>query len=466
MRSIISRRGIIFLIALYLTVGLVFLLKLPNGLTVKEMTSYLFVLASYFIVGFIWIVQIDKHGFFIFEPATMVIGLTFITFSVEPMISVIQGDLGIGSFYVFDGCKKATIIYMIAILIFMFGYYNGSNFMEQKEDDGTIYQNDRIQHLALVIWCGAFILQVVDLISNGYSLNYIFSLGSSGALENVEDGGLGIFGNIRYFMVTALLYLDVYSKNKKSVWILRMLSVLLSVLRGYRWIVVIYILSPIVLYAYMKRKSPKMKTIIVLICTLAIIIGAMQFVRTSLREGNGIGNYNEEAQFNLAYIWGAFQGNFDLYKSLYGAVTYFPEQQFYTMGQQMILLTIATIIPRSIWPSKPYSVIDTVYKPHFMGNDAVRGHWAYAQISEFYIEFGVTGVIICMYLFGRFCKFLRELPLYENRTVHDVVVASFFFPMLMQLVIRGYMPLNFWPIIFILIPVFFMKYAVSYNEPI
>ena len=101
-----------------------------------------------------------------------------------------------------------------------------------------------------------------------------------------------------------------------------------------------------------------------------------------------------------------------------------------------------------------------------MGEGAVRGHWAYAQMTEFYIEFGIIGVIICMYLFGRFCKYLRQLPLPSNRTVHGVVVASFFFPMLMQLVIRGYTPLNFWPIVFILIPVFIMKHFVSYNEPI
>ncbi len=466
MRSRLSKKNMNMVVILYLVVGFIFLLKIPDFLTSKEVFEYIFVLMSYFLVGIIWIKYINDYGIFIFEPVTMVMGITFITFSVEPMVSMIQNDMGIGSFYVFNGCIKATSIYIVGIITFLFAYYNGSLVFEMKEvKQSQPVKNDRILHIAFIIWLVAFCVQVIDLVANGYSINYIFSLGSTGSMENTE-GGLGIFGNIRYFMVTALLYMDIYSKNKKFVWLCRCLSILLAILRGYRWIVIVYVLSPIVLYAYVKRKSPKFKNIITLALILVIFIGAMQFVRTSLREGNGLGNYNKEINFNLAYIWGAFQGNFDLYKTLYGAVTYFPSTSFYTLGQQMIYLTIATIIPRSIWPTKPYSVIDTVHKVYFMGEGAVRGHWAYAQMTEFYIEFGIIGVIICMYLFGRFCKYLRQLPLPSNRTVHGVVVASFFFPMLMQLVIRGYTPLNFWPIVFILIPVFIMKHFVSYNEPI
>lgn len=454
------------IVILYFVVGILFMLQIPDFLNTKETLEYIYVLLSYYIIGFLWIKYIDRYGFFIFEPGTMVISLTFITFSIEPMISMIQNDMGIGDFYIFDGCIKATSIYMLGIIAFLIAYYNDSQKynVTEKEIEGSLIINSKIFYVALLIWLFSFCVQVIDLMSNGYSFDYIFSLGTSGNWNSAEDGGLGIFGNIRYFMVTSLLYMDVYAKNKKRVWICRGLSILLAMLRGYRWIIIIYVLSPIVLFTYIKRKTPKFKNIMMLAIVLMVFVGAMQFVRTSLREGNGLGNYNEEIKFNLAYIWGAFQGNFDLYKTLYGAVTYFPFTQFYTLGQQMIYLTIVTIIPRSIWPSKPYSVIDSVYKVYFMGEGAVRGHWAYAQMTEFYIEFGIIGVILCMYIFGKFCKFLGELPFKDNRTVHGVVVAAFFFPMLMQIVIRGYMPLNFWPIIFILIPVLLIKVLISKYE--
>ena len=91
-----------------------------------------------------------------------------------------------------------------------------------------------------------------------------------------------------------------------------------------------------------------------------------------------------------------------------------------------------------------------------MGQESVRGHWAYAQLTEFYIEFGIIGVMICMAIFGRLCAGIRNMYV-NNRDIHDYVLAAFLFPMLMQFVIRGYMPINFWALFFMLIPVWIMR---------
>lgn len=442
-------------------IGFLFLINVPNFLNSIQIFDYYFVLFSYYFVGMMWIYYINKYGFYIFEHVNMVMAITFITFSIEPMISMIQDDLGIGSFYVFEGCMKATIIYMIAMTIFLYAYYSKSykEYLYLKESDSDIYiaeKDKKIARWALLIWCLGFAVQVIDLVSNGYSLNYIFSMGTSGSMSQIEDGGLGIFGNIRYFMITALLYMDLYSDRKKTIWILRILSIILSAMRGYRWIIVVYLISPIVVNSYLKRNYPKKKNMIALGLALVFIVGGLQYVRVALRSGGGLqGNSNVE--FNLAYIWSAFQGNFDLYKTLYGAVTYFPDKHFYTMGQQLIYLSIVTIIPRAIWPGKPYSIIEKVYKVYFMGSDAVKGAWAYAQLTEFYVEFGIIGVIIFMYLFGKLCKFFFQTAMKKNRTVHDVVLGATMFPMLMQYVIRGYMPLNLWPTLIMLSPILFLK---------
>lgn len=457
MRSKLSRNTIFIVVFVYFIIGMVFMFQIPDHINLNQSLSYGYILFSYYLIGFIWIKFIDKYGFYIFEPVNMVMLLTFISFSIEPMVSIIQDDMGIGSFYVFDGCFKATSIYMIGIILFLCAYYNGS-----LPDVYTSYRvkkiepNDSIKYCAFGFWCLSFVVQLLDMMSNGYSISYIFSFGSSGSIADVENGGLGIFGNMRYFSLVSLLYLDVYAKNKKSVWVLRILSLLLFALRGYRWIVVIFLLSPIVFNSYINRKAPRKQTIAILGIVLIFIVGGLQFVRVSLRAGNGLSVVGGP-EFNLAYIWRAFQGNFDLYKTLYAAVTYFPEQQFYTLGQQMILLTIATIIPRSIWPTKPYSVIEKVHKIHFMGEGAVRGAWAYAQLTEFYIEFGIIGVCLCMIILGRICNYIYKVGSRQNRTIHGAIVAAFMFGMLMQFVIRGYMPLNFWPTMFMLIPVFFIK---------
>lgn len=461
MRKKLSRQHITVIIVIYFIIGLIFLGKCPDTINTNQFICYYTVLLSYFVVGFIWIVCVDKFGFYIFEPVNMVMVLTFISYSIEPMISIIQDDMGIGSFYVFDGCTKATLLYIVGVCIFLYSYYNGTADLVYDECSAVEAEsNDRIKYAAWMFLLLAISVQMIDLMLHGFSLHYILSLGMSGSVETVEEGGLGIFGNIRYFSLTSLLYLDIYSKNKKSVWLMRILCIIMCALRGYRWIVVLYLLSPIVVNSYVKRKSPKLKTLLIIAVALIFMVGGLQFVRISLRHGTGLAGLADR-EFNLAYIWGAFQGNFDLYKTLYGAVTYFPDKSFYTLGQQMIYLTLATIIPRSIWPEKPYSVIEKVHKLHFMGPDAVRGAWAYAQLTEFYVEFGIIGICVCMYLMGRICKKVFVLSNREDRTVHSVVVAAFVFPMLMQFVIRGYMPLNFWPTVFMLVPVIVIKLFVS-----
>lgn len=463
MRKPVAKTTIGVILLMHMFIGIVFILKIPDFLTGMQTINYMCVLFSYYFVGMLWLYYIKKYGFYIFEHANMVMVITFISFSIEPMVSMIQNDMGIGYFYVFEGCIKATIIYVIAMFFFLYAYYKKSNYkcLYQQEDfHSDIVIKDKIVRWAFVIWCVGFFVQVIDLISNGYSIGYIFSIGTRGTMSSTEDGGLGIFGNIRYFMITALLYLYVYSDNKKIVWILRILSIMLSALRGYRWIIVVYLLSPLVVNSYISRKSPKRKNVIIIALALILMVGGLQFVRVSLKAGQGFSNHSD-AEFNFAYIWGAFQGNFDLYKTLYGAVVYFPKQHFYTLGQQMVYLALVTIIPRAVWSNKPYSVIETIYKPYFMGNDAVRGAWAYAQLTEFYIEFGIIGVVVCMYIFGKLCRLLYRTAFNNNRTIHGVVLSATMFPMLMQFIIRGYMPLNLWPTVIILLPVIFMKLFVS-----
>lgn len=133
------------------------------------------------------------------------------------------------------------------------------------------------------------------------------------------------------------------------------------------------------------------------------------------------------------------------------------------MGQQLIYLTLVTCIPRAIWPNKPVSIIDSQLKPYFMGNGAVRGAWAYAQLTEFYIEFGIAGVVICMGVFASFCKFLKKCT-FQPKNIHELVMVATFYPMLMQLVIRGYMPINFWAIFFMMIPITVIRAAEKLDD--
>ena len=452
METKIKRSTQIIILLLYIIIGLLFTFQISK-VNNQYIWKYFVVLVSYFLMVGIWISYICKFGFYIFEPTTMVVGLTILTFSIEPMISMITGDTLLAGFNVYDGCFKATLIYILALTTFLFVYYN--RFLISKKYNrnysnvwnGYYDRSEKITMIAYIVTVIGIIVSLVDLIKQGFSLQYILSLGSGGAFDAKEES-IGVFINLRYMMLPGFLYLDLYSNKKITNNVLRAIAIVCMFMRNKRWIIVLIILSPITLYYIRNKKKPSSKIMLATALFMAVLIGAMQYMRGISTSIVSV----DWSSFNLLSIWKAFSGNLDLYKTLYAAVVYFPEQHFYTLGQQLIYLTLVTCIPRAIWPNKPISIIDSQLKPYFMGNGAVRGAWAYAQLTEFYIEFGILGVVICMCIFAVFCKFLKRCTFYP-RNVHDLVMAATFYPMLMQLVIRGYMPINFWAMFFMLVPI-------------
>lgn len=473
------------LILMYFFIGITFMFQMPSGISFKLITDYCTVLFSYFIVTGMWLYYVLKRGYFLFEPAVMVLLLTIISFSIEPMLSIITDNVNILGFYVFDGCKKATIIYMIAVIAFMFVYYNKFTFGDRLDDKAAraklsfeddysnfkfysgalnpvvheqlVFDEKIIVTLSYFFACIGVVVSFVDLMMQGYSAFYILSLGIAGISQSESDAdSLGVFINLRYLMIPSFLYLDEFAKHKLPVWLLRIVALACLFIRNKRWLIVIMILSPITYYYTEKMKKPDMKLIGAVAAAGVVVISAMQFMRyeaaTSISEVTW-------KNFTLMEIWKGFSGNFDLYKTLYGAVEYFPEKHPHTMGQQMIFLTLVTCIPRAVWPSKPSSIFETL-KAEWLGEGAVRGSWAYAQLTEFYVEFGVIGTIICMVIFAQFCKWLKKLYV-SKRAVHDLVAYSFMFPMLMQLVIRGYMPINFWAVFFMWLPIWIIKFCLK-----
>lgn len=468
----IKRSTLFCFFFLYFLVGLAFLFLLPSGLTAEMTTNYLFVLFSYFVIAGMWIWYISKYGIYIFEPATIVLTLTIMTFSIEPMISIITDDLDVNGFYVYGGCKKATIIYMVAVSAFMLCYYKNVVFKKERSLDAwnAISPNNPEQNACLdvnnrsvvVLLAYVFVIigvavSLVDLVLQGYSVRYILSLGTSGTLDT-DESSLGVFINLRYFMLPGFLYLYRYAHNKVPGILLTMVAVMCLFARNKRWIIVLIVMAPIVLYYVEKRKKPRAGRVVAFAAIMCVIVGAMQYMRyfasTSITTVSWEG-------FGLQEIWKGFSGNFDLYKTLYAAVVYFPEKHFYTLGQQMIFLTIVTAIPRAIWPGKPVSIFETL-KASWLGQGAIDGAWAYAQLTEYYVEFGIIGTVILMSLFGKLCRWLKSLYV-RRKDIHDLVFYAIWFPYLMQVVIRGYTPLIFWPMFFMTVPIVAIKYFDTYT---
>lgn len=456
----------ITLLTVYIIVGLILAFISNTQQCTSYSTECTVIVFSYFITGGAWYYCIIRNNIYIFEPCVMVLGITIITYTVAPILSIYNDDLTINGFYVFKGCIKASILYVISFLLFLFFYYSKNNKKQHYTNLSFNFtaissSKKRKKNITIVLYFFCLLsigVCLIDLKEKGFSLNYILSLGVEGNFEKTEED-IGALINLRFLMITSFLYLDLISHNKKQKifnMFLKFVAITCLFATSKRWLIIILIISPLVLNYVKKRKAPQGYSIIIVCILLFLITGIMQYMRyystTSVVNVDWSGlSFNE--------LWKGISGNFDLYKTLYAAVVYFPDYHPHTLGQQLVYLTLITCIPRSIWPEKPISVFEEL-KYHFMGQGSIDGAWAYAQFTEYYIEYGVLGLFVLFSLFAKICKWLKKKTI-NPKNIHDLVLISFMYPMLMQLVIRGYMPINFWAIFFMLIPIFTIKYLTK-----
>jgi len=96
-----------------------------------------------------------------------------------------------------------------------------------------------------------------------------------------------------------------------------------------------------------------------------------------------------------------------------------PEKLEYQYGQTLFLWIVAPV-PRTIWPEKPDVVLGQVIARDVFGRGFGKGGGTPPNIvSDFYWNFGIPGVIVGMFFFGCFLRFLyyNALPnLANNKT--------------------------------------------------
>ena len=91
---------------------------------------------------------------------------------------------------------------------------------------------------------------------------------------------------------------------------------------------------------------------------------------------------------------------------------------------------------------------------------AADSGYAMPNISEYYLDFGVVGCVLGMFLFGKFLKKLKCLYEYDADSKHSLILYSVMYPALMQVVLRGYSPSYIYLLLFYAFPVIFIRLFV------
>lgn len=449
------------IIITYLLIGILLFANFNFNVQQEYFKEYIVLLISYFTVAGIFILIVIKYNIDIFQPFILISILYICIFSITPMLLIVQGKTDAHGVDVMAGCIKATIIYMISYIAFVAGYVlfniklNKIDYL--KNDNEIKYNKNKILKMSFIIWLVSYILSMLYLAGIGRNPIYVLTIGSKGIVQSTSIGGLlGFISNFSYCMIIPYIYIFFFSKNTFFKLIIGYLTLTVYLARGFRFIIIIMFASLIVAYYRNKKKKPSTYTIIIILTIALVFIGALGFARRDLKTGGNV----DWKSFGIENIVYALESNFDIYKPFYGIVQNYPSNYEHTFGKSIFLETIMMFIPRAIWPSKPLAIDSSVLlaiRRSVSEFSILVAGMAVPNIGEYYVDFGVIGCIILMFLFGTASKWTTRFYFRKNNNLHDIILYSVILPSFLQIVIRGYTPSVFYIVLFLILPNFFIR---------
>lgn len=399
------------------------------------------------------LIKYEKSGIYCFEPFTIVTVVIALVYFIAPLFQFAAGSTSRYGVDVSKYCMPATLIVMVGYLSFFLFYEfrlgrereksRGVGFSEIEEPDAK-----RMVRWAYMIWVIAYFLNLFYYITRGFDITYIVLGGLTGAEDNsVVESSLAFLAYTKFILLGAWMMIYAYGKNRIIKWITYGLMLLCMFLGGGRSTLLIALLAPIVFDYAIKKKSPKFSSVVACVIALIFLFAFMQIARVGLRSGIGV----DMGGLSLGEIFNPFYAEIDDFKAYYALLGVVPEKHGYLFGSEMIFYSLVLLIPRAVFPGKPDPAVHEIVGLCF-GDQAVVNGVAYPALGEYYIEFGVFGVIVLMALLGTICRHLRSCYL-ETKGKSIVMMAyAIVYPSLISIVIRGYFPQNFSMLLFLLAP--------------
>jgi len=452
-----------YLVFLFLFVSVFCYFMWPSDLSENMNANYLNLIISMFMYQIVITMVFLNRKVDIFEPILLIAILHYFLYVVAPIRSIWADDtIHKAGTDTFGGCIKGTWIAFIVFvcIVLIYEISNQKSFQRLDRTNILNWNSSHVLVLSYILWCVGFMSTLAYLSLRGISLAYIVSLGSSGSFNEdlVDNFGYAFLSVIGNLMFASWMFIYALSRKRLVKGMLFVLTLLCLIVRGFRIFIVILCLAPIV-FRYMKKKMrPSLKTIALVLALNMLIVGIIGWSRVALRTNN-LENLDS---FSVESIPGDLIGNLDIYKTYYGVVLAVPEHMNYTYGQQMISYTLLMLVPRAIWSSKPQPISRELLG-YSLNKYAVVAGSAYPAIGEWYHEFGFIGCCIIAFFCGYLLK--RMWVRYRNDdTVSGLISYALIFSSLLQFVIRGYTPTNFWMIISLMVPIWVINYCCAKHE--
>jgi len=453
----------LFLGLLVITCGF-FILSFPSDDLYSSFSlyrsNYAVLLGSFIFCSVLLGTKLRDKNLFLFDPFLFVSVLFFCIFLIQPMIDILQNRV---DFYGFTnpayGCKKGTLLFVLAYVFF----YIGSFFIKKPNTNKQLYQpftpfkKSAAASFSFILWVVFTLLCVVFLIANGYSVRYIFTLGQFGE-AHVDElfSRLGFLWKFSLSMIVSFMYYFQCGRSKLLKTLMFLTTLFILILNGGRALLFVFLAAPVVLYYTKRAKNPPIQFVVIALSLFLVFAAGVQAARWGLRSG---GNVEVETKWDMETIIYPMRSNFSIYKMYYLVVDAMPRQINYLWGQETILYTAIMFVPRALWPDKPDTPIREIHR-YVAGDLAVLNGEASPGLTEFYMDFGWLGCILFGFVFGWLVVRLKNLYLYSSADNYALVLYSVLYPLLFQVVIRGYIPSLFYSVLCIFLPYFILKMVI------
>ena len=438
----------------------------PPILLEMESQAYMTITYLYVVMAIYGIAIFGAKQLFIFEPIVIIYAMYMGIFVYQPIVDIIHKSYYLVGINVLPGCQLGSFITAISFGLLLMGYripvHSKAGFFRltkngcSNRETSVCHNAKELLKTAYIIWIISWLTYSIAYTSaRGASLSYLLTLGMEGEVNDAQRAQtpLGFLFNLGSCMIVSYLYIFIYEKRMAYKVIVFILTLLAYMFAGYRFII-IQLASSILIYVFAKKmKNPRTGLVVILAFAALLFASFVEYIRGGLRTGAGV---KAEGYSFTEDILSPFESNFTLYKVFYRFTEVFPDQYPFTWGKTMIWETIYFIIPRAIWPGKPKSDLFNRMSEAF-GPEILETGTALNNIAEYYYEFGAIGCFVCMYIFGYIFGRGRKLFLKRNADDHDLILFSLLFSLAFSCVNAGYMPMNFYMVLFTIAPLLYMK---------
>ena len=418
---LITLKLFVFFIVIGITV-LIQLITIPAGIDQLIKNCYYHICVQWFVILSAWMLVFSRKKTDIFEPIVLLSAVHFVFFEITPLICIRDNNISYFGVNVWNGCIKATYISTVGYLALLFAYfYVKNNPTAYEEELEFISNSDKVLVFNYAVWVFSFICGLILIYGYGLNFRYLITGGMIGLTESTNEKSIfGFLGIIFYAMIPSYLYIFELSKIKAIKIVLFYLTFMSYFVRGFRFIMIACLLSPVIFIYLKKNKRPKFRTIVIMLMLLAVFSSFVQFTRTAIRSGIGAGDtFIKLINFNS--VRRVIVDNFEIVKTYYAIVDKYPSMYPYTLGTEIFLSTALLLIPSAIWHGKPAPPIYQVVENSLTSRARVAGT-SFPYLGEYYFEFGVIGVIFFMVVLGVLLRKLNKY-MYTNK-IHDYILYA------------------------------------------